>query len=150
MSNKLRKKTKKPQPMVPICVNNFTIQQIASVTGTRVESLKIWMSEREEEMRQAFEQEYQEKLRDMMDITTMSNVMITLMVLHERWGYTNGLNTFLEAWGDQLKEFNRRGAKDIYREYRDKYNIQIMFDSDKLNREYGFETEDQDDGKEKR
>lgn len=147
MSNKLKRKVKSPQVMAPISVTNYTLQQISNATGTRVESLKIWLREREKEMREAMEQEYQEKLTDMMDIISMSNVMITLMILHEKWGYTNGLNTFLEAWGDQLREFNRRGAKDIYREYREKYDIQIMFDSDKLNREYGFEMEDQDDGK---
>lgn len=71
---------------VPLNIANYNMQQISSLTGAKVESLMIWKNAREEEMYQAFTEEFQQRLFKAEDYIAVANLLISLLAIKMTWG----------------------------------------------------------------
>ncbi len=57
-----QKASEKSRIPMPYNFSNFSLEQISKTTGARVESLKLYLKQREDEMRKELIKESQEKL----------------------------------------------------------------------------------------
>lgn len=140
MSNKLKAKKTKQQsfPVAPLNIHNYTIQQISQVTGARVESLKAYLSARENEICQAAAKEAQEKLWRAEDYIAVANILISLLAIKMTWGFTRTNQRFLKNLNPAKEYLERNGVRAVYEELRKDMGIELEFDDIDINREFGF------------
>lgn len=127
----------------PLNVANYTVEQIASTTGAKIEYLTIWKNAREEEMRKAAILESQEKLWKAEDYIAVANILITVYAIkmsrknreHTKDLIYRMLNN-LNAARDYV---DRVGVQEAYNQAHKDLDIELEFDSMDLNKEFGFE-----------
>lgn len=131
----------------PYNFSNFSLEQISKVTGARVESLKLYLMQREDEMRKEISEELisesQEKLWKAEDYIAVANVLISLFAIKKTWGFTKSNQRFLENLNSAKEYIEEVGIEKAYQECHDLMDINIEFDSFDINKEFGFgESED--------
>ena len=81
-----QKVSEKTRLNAPYNFSNFKLEQISKATGARVESLKLYLMQREDEMRKEISEELikesQEKLWKAEDYIAVANVLISLFAKH--------------------------------------------------------------------
>lgn len=77
------------------------MEQISKTTGARVETLKLYLKQREDEIRKEISEELisesQEKLWKAEDYIAVANVLISLFAIKKTWGFTKSNQRFLET-----------------------------------------------------
>ena len=79
-----QKAAEKTRLNAPYNFSNFSLEQISKVTSARVESLKLYLGQREDEMREALIKESQEKLWKAEDYIAVANILISLFAIKKR------------------------------------------------------------------
>lgn len=130
----------------PLNVSNYTAEQIASATGTKIEYLMIWKNAREEEMRKAAALEAQEKLYKAEDYIAVANILITVYAIKMSRKSREHTKDLIHRMLDNLnaaKGYVERVGVDKAYEYAHRdFEIELEFDSMDLNKEFGFEEYD--------
>ena len=135
-----QKASEKTRLNAPYNFSNFKLEQISKATGARVETLKLYLMQREDEMRKEISEELikelQEKLWKAEDYIAVANVLISLFAIKKTWRFTKSNQRFLE----HIEEV---GIEKAYQEAKETMGIKIEFDSININKEFGFgESED--------
>lgn len=127
----------------PYNFSNFKLEQISKATGARVESLKLYLKQREDEMREELIKESQEKLWKAEDYIAVANVLISLFAIKKTWGFTKSNQRFLENLNSAKEHIEEVGIEKAYQEAKETMGIKLEFDSININIEFGFgESED--------
>lgn len=90
-----QKAAEKSRIPTPYNFSNFSLEQISKTTGARVESLKLYLKQREDEMRKELIKESQEKLWKAEDYIAVANILISLYAIKMTWGFTKANQRFL-------------------------------------------------------
>ncbi len=122
----------------PYNFSNFSLEQISKVTGARVESLKLYLKQREDEMREELIKESQEKLWKAEDYIAVANVLISLFAIKKTWGFTKSNQRFLENLNAAKEHIEEVGIEKAYQEAKETMEIKLEFDSIDINKEFGF------------
>lgn len=127
----------------PLNVSNYSVEQIAASTGTRIEYLTIWKNAREEEMRKAAILESQEKLWKAEDYIAVANILITVYALKmsrkSREHTRDLINRMFENLNAAKEYVERTGIEKAYEQAHQDLGIELEFDSMDLNKEFGFD-----------
>ena len=138
-----QKATEKTRLSAPYNFKNFSLEQISKATGARVESLKLYLMQREDEMREELIKESQEKLWKAEDYIAVANVLISLFAIKKTWGFTKSNQRFLENLNSAKEHIEEVGIEKAYQEATKTMGIKLEFDSININKEFGFgESED--------
>ena len=142
-----QKATEKTCLKAPYNFSNFSLEQISKATGARVESLKLYLMQREDEMRKEISEELikesQEKLWKAEDYIAVANVLISLFAIKKTWRFTKSNQRFLENLNSAKEHIEEVGIEKAYQEAKETMGIKIEFDSININKEFGFgESED--------
>ena len=137
-----QKASEKTHINAPYNFSNFSLEQISKVTGARVESLKLYLMQREDEMRKEISEklisESQKKLWKAEDYIAVANVLISLFAIKKTWGFTK--SNHLNSAKEHIEEV---GIEKAYQEAKETMGIKLEFDSININKEFGFgESED--------
>lgn len=144
MSNKLKARPKKtfqqPVPRVqpPINVSAMSKEELSKQTGVRVRLIEEWVKAREKEMREAFEEEYSNKLRRSQDCLALNHILITFLALRKAFGYTKAFGKYLDIVNECQEEIGRRGVVEVLEEMKRVTGRNVYFDSEELNKEFGL------------
>ncbi len=141
-----QKATEKTRLNAPYNFSNFSLEQISKVTGARVESLKLYLMQREEEMRKELYKEIseelvsesQEKLWKAEDYIAVANVLISLFAIKKTWKFTKSNQRFLENLNSAMEYVEKIGVEKAYQEAKETMGIELEFDSVNINKEFGF------------
>lgn len=141
-----QKATEKTRLNAPYNFSNFSLEQISKATGARVESLKLYLMQREEEMRKELYKEIseelvsesQEKLWKAEDYIAVANVLISLFTIKKTWGFTKANQRFLENLNSAMEYVEKIGVEKAYQEVKETMGIELEFDSMDINKEFGF------------
>ena len=136
MSNKLKKKAVPYK--APLNVSNFTAQQMANITGSKVDSLKFWCANREKEYEKFYSEQAREKLFKAEDYIAVANVLISLLAIKMTWGFTKANQKFLENLNPAKDYLERNGVEKVYQELHKQMGIELIFDNMDINKEFGF------------
>lgn len=128
----------------PANISNYSMQQISNTTGAKIESLKTYLSAREEEIHQGYIEEFQEKLLKAEDYIAVANILISLLAIKMTWGFTKANQKFLDNINPATEYLNRNGVEKVYKELQEQMGINIGFESMDLNKEFGFGGEEDD------
>lgn len=146
-----QKSAEKTRLSAPYNFKNFKLEQISKVTGARVESLKLYLEQREDEMRKELYKEIseelisesQEKLWKAEDYIAVANVLISLFAIKKTWKFTKANQRFLENLNSAMEYVEKIGVEKAYQEAKETMGIELKFDSMDINKEFGFgESED--------
>ena len=138
-----QKATEKTRLSAPYNFKTFSLEQISKATGARVESLKLYLMQREDEMREELIKESQEKLWKAEDYIAVANVLISLFAIKKTWGFTKSNQRFLENLNSAKEHIEEVGIEKAYQEAKKTMGIKLEFDSININKEFGFgESED--------
>ena len=95
-----QKAAEKSRNPIPYNFSNYSLEQISKTTGARVETLKLYLKQREDEIRKEISEELisesQEKLWKAEDYIAVANVLISLFAIKKTWGFTKSNQRFLE------------------------------------------------------
>ncbi|MBR5583906.1 MAG: hypothetical protein IKW21_05205 [Lachnospiraceae bacterium] len=138
MSNKLKAKPKKTMHNAPYNIGNMSMQQLAKVTGCRVDSLKFWCAAREKEMEADFQKRFNEKFMRCEDYMCLANVLMSLYAIHKTWGFTKSIPRFLDNLNDAQEYVDKMGVENFYKKVNKEWGVELEFDSVDLNKEFGF------------
>lgn len=133
-----QKATQKTRLSAPYNFSNLSLEQISKVTGARVESLKLYLGQREDEMREALIKESQEKLWKAEDYIAVANILISLFAIKKTWGFTKANQRFLENINSAKEYIEEVGIEKAYQEAKETMEIELEFDSMDINKEFGF------------
>ena len=133
-----QKASEKTRLNAPYNFSNFSLEQISKATGARVESLKLYLKQREDEMRKELIKESQEKLWKAEDYIAVANILISLYAIKMTWGFTKSNQRFLDNINPAKEYVERVGIEQAYQECHDLMDINIEFDSFDINKEFGF------------
>ena len=141
-----QKATEKTRLNAPYNFSNFSLVVISKVTGARVESLKLYLMQREEEMRKELYKEIseelvsesQEKLWKAEDYIAVANVLISLFAIKKTWKFTKSNQRFLENLNSAMEYVEKIGVEKAYQEAKETMGIELEFDSVNINKEFGF------------
>lgn len=132
-----QKAAEKTRLNAPYNFSNFSLEQISKATGARVESLKLYLMQREE-MREALIKKSQEKLWKAEDYIAVANVLISLFAIKKTWGFTKSNQRFLENLNSAKEYIEEVGIEKAYQEAKETMGIELEFDSMDINKEFGF------------
>lgn len=141
-----QKAAEKTRLSAPYNFKNFKLEQISKATGARVESLKLYLMQREDEMRKELYKEIseelisesQEKLWKAEDYIAVANVLISLFAIKKTWGFTKSNQRFLENLNSAKEYIEEVGIEKAYQEAKETMEIELEFDSMDINKEFGF------------
>lgn len=137
-----QKAAEKSRNPIPYNFSNYSLEQISKTTGARVEALKLYLKQREDEMRKEISEELisesQEKLWKAEDYIAVANVLISLFAIKKTWGFTKSNQRFLDNINPAKEYVERVGIEQAYQECHDLMDINIEFDSFDINKEFGF------------
>lgn len=133
-----QKAAEKTRLSAPYNFKNFSLEQISKATGARVESLKLYLMQREDEMREALIKESQEKLWKAEDYIAVANILISLFAIKKTWGFTKSNQRFLENLNAAKEYIEEVGIEKAYQEAKETMEIELEFDSMDINKEFGF------------
>ena len=107
--------------VTPDMVANFPATKIASLTGTKVETLNWWIKAREKELFEYCEKETiktaQEKLWRAENHIMFINILISLLAIKMTWGFTKANIKWLQ---------NLNAASDFVKRYGVKYTYDML------------------------
>lgn len=141
---RLEKQEAKNTFPAPVNASNYSMEQLSSVTGVRIQSLMAWKDAREAEMLEGFTKEFQEKLFKAEDYIAVANILISLLAIKMTWGFTKANQRFIDNINPATEYLNRNGVQKVYRELSEQMGINLEFDSMDINREFGFGGEEDD------
>ena len=124
-----QKASEKTHLNAPYNFSNFSLEQISKVTGARVESLKLYLMQREDEIREELIKESQEKLWKAEDYIAVANVLISLFAIKKTWGFTKSNQRFLENLNSAKEHIEEVGIEKAYQEAKKTMGIKLEFDS---------------------
>ena len=141
-----QKATEKTRLSAPYNFSNFSLEQISKATGARVESLKLYLMQLEEELRKELYKEIseelisesQEKLWKAEDYIAVANVLISLFAIKKTWKFTKANQRFLENLNSAMEYVEKIGVEKAYQEAKETMGIELEFDSMDINKEFGF------------
>lgn len=141
-----QKAAEKSRLNAPYNFSNFSLEQISKATGARVESLRLYLKQREDEMRKELHKEIseelilksQEKLWKAEDYIAVANVLISLFAIKKTWGFTKSNQRFLENLNAAKEHIEEVGIEKAYQEAKETMGIKLEFDSIDINKEFGF------------
>lgn len=133
-----QKAAEKTRLSAPYNFSNFSLEQISKATGARVESLKLYLEQREDEMREALIKKSQEKLWKAENYIAVANVLISLFAIKKTWGFTKSNQRFLENLNSAKEYIEEVGIEKAYQEAKETMGIELEFDSMNINKEFGF------------
>lgn len=133
-----QKAAEKTRLNAPYNFSNFSLEQISKATGERVEPLKLYLMQREDEMREALIKKSQEKLWKAEDYIAVANVLISLFAIKKTWGFTKSNQRFLENLNSAKEYIEEVGIEKAYQEAKETMGIELEFDSMDINKEFGF------------
>lgn len=133
-----QKAAEKTRLNAPYNFSNFSLEQISKATGARVESLKLYLMQREDEMREALIKKSQEKLWKAENYIAVANVLISLFAIKKTWGFTKSNQRFLENLNSAKEYIEEVGIEKAYQEAKETMEIELEFDSMDINKEFGF------------
>lgn len=133
-----QKVAEKSRIPIPYTFSNFSLEQISKTTGARVETLKLYLKQREDEMRKELIKESQEKLWKAEDYIAVANILISLYAIKMTWGFTKANQRFLDNMNSAKEYVERVGVEQAYKECHNLMDINIGFDSFDINKEFGF------------
>lgn len=133
-----QKSAEKSRIPIPYNFSNYSLEQIPKTTGARVETLKLYLKQREDEMRKELIKESQEKLWKAEDYIAVANILISLYAIKMTWGFTKANQRFLDNMNSAKEYVERVGVEQAYKECHDLMDINIEFDSFDINKEFGF------------
>lgn len=141
-----QKAAEKTRLSAPYNFKNFKLEQISKATGARVESLKLYLMQREDEMRKELYKEIseelisesQEKLWKAEDYIAVANVLISLFAIKKTWKFTKANQRFLENLNSAMEYVEKIGVEKAYQEAKETMGIELEFDSMDINKEFGF------------
>ena len=141
-----QKAAEKTRLSTPYNFGNFSLEQISKATGARVESLKLYLMQREEELRKELYKEIseelisesQEKLWKAEDYIAVANVLISLFAIKKSWKFTKANQRFLENLNSAMEYVEKIGVEKAYQEAKETMGIELEFDSMDINKEFGF------------
>lgn len=138
-----QKAAEKTRLNAPYNFSNYSLEQISKTTGARVETLKLYLKQREDEMRKELIKESQEKLWKAEDYIAVANILISLYAIKMTWGFTKSNQRFLENLNFAKEHIEEVGIEKAYQEAKEIMGIKLEFDSININKEFGFgESED--------
>ena len=141
-----QKVAEKTRLSAPYNFSNFSLEQISKATGARVESLKLYLMQLEEELRKELYKEIseelisesQEKLWKAEDYIAVANVLISLFAIKKTWKFTKANQRFLENLNSAMEYVEKIGVEKAYQEAKETMGIELEFDSMDINKEFGF------------
>lgn len=137
-----QKASEKTRLNAPYNFSNFSLEQISKVTGARVEPLKLYLMQREDEIRKEISEELisesQKKLWKAEDYIAVANVLISLFAIKKTWGFTKSNQSFLENLNSAKEHIEEVGIEKAYQEAKETMGIKLEFDSININKEFGF------------
>ena len=145
-----QKATEKTRLNAPYNFSNLSLEQISKVTGARVESLKLYLGQGDQEMRKELRKELykeiseelisesQEKLWKAEDYIAVANVLISLFAIKKTWKFTKANQRFLENLNSAMEYVEKIGVEKAYQEAKETMGIELEFDSMNINKEFGF------------
>lgn len=120
-----QKATEKTRLSAPYNFKNFSLEQISKATGARVESLKLYLMQREDEMREELIKESQEKLWKAEDYIAVANVLISLFAIKKTWGFTKSNQRFLENLNSAKEHIEEVGIEKAYQEAKKQWELNL-------------------------
>ncbi len=141
-----QKAAEKTRLNAPYNFSNLSLEQISKATGARVESLKLYLMQLEEELRKELYKEIseelisesQEKLWKAEDYIAVANVLISLFAIKKTWKFTKANQRFLENLNSAMEYVEKIGVEKAYQEAKETMGIELEFDSMDINKEFGF------------
>ena len=133
-----QKAAEKSRNPIPYNFSNYSLEQISKTTGARVETLKLYLKQREDEMREELIKESQEKLWKAEDYIAVANVLISLFAIKKTWKFTKANQRFLENLNSAMEYVEKIGVEKAYQEAKETMGIELEFDSMDINKEFGF------------
>ena len=133
-----QKAAEKTRLNAPYNFSNYSLEQISKTTGARVETLKLYLKQREDEMRKELIKESQEKLWKAEDYIAVANILISLYAIKMTWGFTKSNQRFLENLNFAKEHIEEVGIEKAYQEAKEIMGIKLEFDSININKEFGF------------
>ena len=128
-----QKAAEKSRNPIPYNFSNFSMEQISKATGARVESLKLYLKQRENEMRKEISEELisesQEKLWKAEDYIAVANVLISLFAIKKTWGFTKSNQRFLESLNSAKEHIEEVGIEKAYQEAKETMGIKRKRDA---------------------
>ena len=100
--------------------------------------MKLYLMQREDEMREALIKESQEKLWKAEDYIAVANILISLFAIKKTWGFTKSNQRFLENLNAAKEYIEEVGIEKAYQEAKETMEIELEFDSMDINKEFGF------------
>lgn len=124
-----QKAAEKSRNPIPYNFSNFKLEQISKATGARVESLKLYLMQREDEMRKEISEELisesQEKLRKAEDYIAVANVLISLFAIKKTWGFTKSNQRFLENLNSAKEHIEEVGIEKHTRKQKKQWELNL-------------------------
>lgn len=128
-----QKAAEKTRLSTPYNFSNFSLEQISKATGARVESLKLYLMQREEELRKELYKEIseelisesQEKLWKAEDYIAVTNVLISLFAIKKTWKFTKANQRFLENLNSAMEYVEKIGVEKAYQEAKETMGIDL-------------------------
>lgn len=133
-----QKAAEKSRNPIPYNFSNYSLEQISKTTGARIETLKLYLKQREDEMREELIKESQEKLWKAENYIAVANVLISLFAIKKTWGFTKSNQRFLENLNSAKEHIEEVGIEKAYQEVKETMGIKLEFDSININKEFGF------------
>lgn len=134
------KKPKNQRSLIPAPLNitGFTMEQASRQTGVRIESLKMYLDSKEQEIREQTVKEFQEKLWKAEDYIAVANILISVIAIKKAWGFKKANQNFIDKITEAERYVEEIGVEAAYKEVQEEMGLQIEFDSFDINKEFGF------------
>ena len=123
---KAAEKSRKP---IPYNFSNYSLEQISKTTGARGETLKLYLKQREDEIRKEISEELisesQEKLWKAEDYIAVANVLISLFAIKKTWGFTKSNQRFLENLNSAKEHIEEVGIEKHTRKQKKQWELNL-------------------------
>ena len=117
-----QKAAEKSRNPIPYNFSNFKLEQISKATGARVESLKLYLMQREDEMRKEISEEL---ISEAEDYIAVANVLISLFAIKKTWGFTKSNQRFLENLNSAKEHIEEVGIEKHTRKQKKQWELNL-------------------------
>lgn len=125
-----------------------TQEQVMKDFNLSVQGLQVYLERMEKQMKEDFQKEYEEKLHEAEEYASVANLLITIYALkmsRKNREHTKDLiQRMLDNYNPATAYIKRVGAKEAYKRAHADFDITLEFDSDKMNKEFGFGHEEEE------
>lgn len=124
-----QKAAEKSRNPIPYNFSNYSLEQISKTTGARVETLKLYLKQREDEIRKEISEELisesKEKLWKAEDYIAVANVLISLFAIKKTWGFTKSNQRFLENLNSAKEHIEEVGIEKHTRKQKKQWELNL-------------------------